>query len=734
MSLILDDIILSLTNANERTPPQALKTTLSLLYEKSKQYGLSSPQLQALVRLLCETSIIDTVTKVYIVENCFLPDGYLTKELLLEIIKHLGTPTVFSRYRIQTPPVLQSALCKWLVHVYFLFPVHSEREHNISSSIWLHLWQFSFLQKWITPLVIWQATTPVDVKPWKLSIIKRCAMNPGYRDAPASATLILQRFQCLVGASSQITESIIIINCNRKTLKSHRNLKLDAHFLSILKRILSRAHPANFPADTVQNTIDMYLSEIHQLGAGSIYPLRLQSLPEYVPSDSTVSLWDVTSLEQLAQNWPQLHIPNDVDYMMKPSLNSNVLLPRKVMSRDSLKHLYSSIILIKNSRDESSSPYEWCIWQLKRCFAHQIETPQEVIPIIISVSSMDNKLSSRIIQTFCNLKYLKLDELTLKKVCGGILPLWKPELISGTREFFVKFMASIFMWNTRDGHDNNCTFSETCFYVLQMITNWVLDDKLIALGLTLLHDMQSLLTLDKIFNNATSNRFSTMAFISSLDILTQLSKQTKSDYAIQYLIVGPDIMNKVFSSDDPLLLSAACRYLVATKNKLMQYPSTNKFVRTQNQYIMDLTNYLYRNKVLSSKSLFGVPPDFFKQILENLYIPTADFKNAKFFTITGIPALSYICIIILRRLETAENTKKIKFTSGIINEETFNNFFRVHHDEIGQHGWIKGVNNIHDLRVKILMHLSNTANPYRDIAAFLFTYLKSLSKYSVQNS
>lgn len=98
-----------------------------------------------------------------------------------------------------------------------------------------------------------------------------------------------------------------------------------------------------------------------------------------------------------------------------------------------------------------------------------------------------------------------------------------------------------------------------------------------------------------------------MAFISSLDILTQLSKQTKSDYAIQYLIVGPDIMNKVFSSDDPLLLSAACRYLVATKNKLMQYPSTNKFVRMQNQYIMDLTNYLYRNKVLSSKSLFGVP-------------------------------------------------------------------------------------------------------------------------------
>lgn len=96
MSLILDDIILSLTNANERTPPQALKTTLSLLYEKSKQYGLSSPQLQALVRLLCETSIIDTVTKVYIVENCFLPDGYLTKELLLRLL----TISVRQRYSL----------------------------------------------------------------------------------------------------------------------------------------------------------------------------------------------------------------------------------------------------------------------------------------------------------------------------------------------------------------------------------------------------------------------------------------------------------------------------------------------------------------------------------------------------------------------------------------------------------------------------------------------------------
>ncbi|QHS75082.1 Ctf3p [Saccharomyces paradoxus] len=733
MSLVLDDIVLSLTNANERTPPQTLRTTLHLLYEKSKQYGLSSSQLQTLVRWLCETSIIDTVTKVYIVENCFFPGDYLTKDLLLEIINHLGTPTIFSRYRIQTPPVLQSALCKWLVHVYFLFPVSSERDHNIFGSIWLHLWQFSFLQKWITPLVIWQATASIDVKPWKLSIIKKCAMNPGYRDAPATATLILQRFQCLVGESSQIIESIITINCNRKTLKSHRDLKLNVLFLSTLKRILSRAHPANFPADTVQNTIDMYLNEIHQLGTGSTRPLRLQSFQGYFSSDSTVSLWDITSLEQLAQNWSQLLIPNDVDSMMAPSSSDNVLLPRKVMSRESLKHLYSSIILIKNCHDESASPYEWCIWQLKRCFAHQIESPQKVISTVISISSMENSLSSRIIRTFCNLKYLKLDEFTLRKICGGILPLWKPELISGTREFFVKFMAGILMWTIRDGHDNNHTFSEICFYVLQMIANWVFDDKWTALGLTLLHDIQRLLTLDKIFNNATSNRFPTMAIISSLDVLTQLSTQTESGYAIQYLIVGPDVMNKVFTSDDPLLLSAACRYLVATKNKLMQYPPTNKFVRMQNQYIMDLTNYLYRNKVLSSKSLFGVPLDFFKLILENVYIPTADFKNVKFFTITGIPALSYTCITILRRLETTENTK-IKFASGIINEETFNDFLRVNHDEIAQHGWIKGVNNIHDLRVKILVYLSDTANPYRDIAVFLFTYLKSLSKYSPQNS
>ncbi|CAI4035279.1 hypothetical protein SMKI_12G4290 [Saccharomyces mikatae IFO 1815] len=733
MSLVLDDIILSLTNASERTPPQTLKTTLNLLYEKSQQYGLSSPQLQALVRLLCETSIIDTVTKVYIVENCFLPHEYLTKDFLLELINHLGTPTTFSRYRIQTPPVLQSALCKWLVHVYFLFPVTSQCDHNIFGSIWLHLWQFSFLQKWITPLIVWQTTAPVDVKPWKLAIIKKCAMNPGYRDAPASATLILQRFQCLVGASSQIIDLIITINCNRKTLKSHKNLRLDTHFLSALKQILFKTHPTDFPIDTVQNTIDMYLNEIHQLDTGTTHSLQLQSFSRYLLSDSTVSLWDMTSLEQLTQNWLHLHIPNDVDSMIAPSSKDNFLLPSKVMSRQCLKHLYPSIIFIRNGRNESSSLYDWCIWQLKRCFAHQIEAPQELIFTVVSIASMDNALSSRIVQTFCNLKHLKLDEFTLKKICCGILPLWKPELISGTREFFVKFMTGVLMWSTQYDRDNNQTFPEICFYVLQMISNWAFDDKLIMLGLTLLHDIQSLLALDKVFNNVTSNRFSAMAFISSLDVLTQLSAQTKSDYEIQYLIVGPNIMNKIFTSDDPLLLSASCRYLVATKNKLMQYPPTNKFVRMQNQYIMDLTNYLYRNKVFSSKTLFGVPVDFFKPILDNIYIPTTDFKNLKFFTITGIPALSYTCITILRQLEKTENTR-IKFTSVIINEETFKDFAREKHDEIAQHSWINGVTNIHDLKVKILKHFNQAANPYKDIAVFLFTYLKSLSKYSPQNS
>ncbi|QID86933.1 chromosome transmission fidelity- protein [Saccharomyces pastorianus] len=737
MSLVLDDIVRSLTNSNERTPLQTLKTTLHLLYEKSKQYGLSSPQLQELVRFICETSVIDTVTKVYIVENCFLPNEYLTKDPILEVINHLGTPTVFSRYRIQTPPVLQSALCKWLVHVYFLFPAPSEWGRNISGSIWLHLWQFSFLQKWITYLIIWQTSTPNDVKPWKVSIIRKCAMNPGYRDAPATATLILQRYQGLVGASNQLIELIININCNKKTLKNHKNLKLNPHFLSALQRILSRAHPASFPVEVVQNTVDMFLNEIHQLGTASTRPLRLQSLPGHSSSNGMVSLLDITSLDQLAQNWTQLYIPNDVDSMLAPSSNINSSLQPRVLSRESLRHLYPCITLIKNGRQtssssSSSSPREWCIWQLKRCFAHQAEAPRDLLYTIVSISSMDSELSYQIIQTFCNLKYLKHDEYTLKNICGGILPLWKPQLISGTREFFVKFIAGVLMWSTHDGYDNNRTFPEICFYILQMITNWLLDDKLMTLGLTLLHDIQSLLTLDQIFNNSTSNRFSTMAIITSLNVLTQLSTQSNSDYAIQYLILGPDIMNKIFTSDDPLLLSTACQYLIATKNKLMQYPPTNKYVQTQNQYIMDLTNYLYRNKVFSSKSLFGIPIDFFKMTLENVYVPTVDFKNLKFFTITGIPAYAYTCVIILKQLESTQNTR-IKFTSGIINEETFKDFVRINHSEFTQQGWIKGISNINDLRVEILKHTSTTANPYSGIAVFLFTYLKSLSKYNPQN-
>ena len=158
---------------------------------------------------------------------------------------------------------------------------------------------------------------------------------------------------------------------------------------------------------------------------------------------------------------------------------------------------------------------------------------------------------------------------------------------------------------------------------------------------------------------------------------------------------------------------------------LINHPQSGKFIELQNQYILDITNYLWRNRIMEKRKIFNIPTEFIKQILDNCFFPDVKNKGKAVFTINGIPAMSFISI---KALEIIEKKESVQYHyDGLITEEDFALFKkRITEENIA---WIPNVTDIASLKVLILKEIFNM-QPYKEIARFLFAFLKSLSKYN----
>ncbi|GAV52518.1 hypothetical protein ZYGR_0AG05090 [Zygosaccharomyces rouxii] len=691
----IDEALQAIVNANIETPELLLRSWLDKLYFEAPRQGLSSSQLKSLINFVCESDLLSISTKFYIVENCLIPSDYIHFEVVEEVARHLGTANALSAYRLQVPSNLQVALCKWLVHIFFLvIPV--DKSSLTYGTIWIHLWQYNFLQRWLTYIVVWSTKSIRDVRPWKVQLLERIASKPGYTDGQACATLILKRYASLLGPSKSIPSVLSRINCNARRLRSLQELKLDNMFISKLRKVLT--NNLNFTNEMIDELISSHLNQLNSESKSNAISRYNSKVPK-----GKESVLQIRSFDQLAWNWHKLVVSKDVEQIINNYIS------------------WFSLFQLTKNDPVWMILEDWILIQLRKCFKNHTRDFL-VIKKIVRLCQIHPILTNKIFDEFLTYDYLRGDPIVFLYIYRKLTPLLvpNPSHIKGLHKDILQLLTFCHL-DKGTKIDENST-PQICSNLLLTILNWFEEDveELIPLGLEFLHDFRILLTAN--MNYTIENRFITTALILALKILPK--NKNKEDFQLRRITFPFSLMNKLITFDDPLLLDACCEYLVMVKEFLTNKEGSNKYVQGQNLHIMDLTNYLWRNKILSSKKFLDIPTDFVRNVLDNLFLPNVRDRIRFPFSITGIPALSFIFGAKLFELENDLHCK-IRF-SGLMNEENFRKFIKeIQHSQVP---WIPDIRNVDDLKIAILKFTSNDG-PFQHISLFLFTFLKSLSHY-----
>lgn len=737
MSTTLDGTIRELLNVPPNVPQWQLKNYLKKIYSIAPKHGISPSIIPDYINFLCRTRLISTSTKVELIEKFLIPNNYLSNDVINSIVTHLGTPTIYTKKPDLIPSkYLQVALCKWLVHVFILLP-ESQDEDTLST--WLHLWQFDYIQEWITYILLWSTKSPKDIKVWKLKILAKLADNIGYSDSRIRASLILRRYLTILKSSERISNLISHINCDHSSIRALQNLKLNDNFTSTLKKVLVRESPFRFTNKIFEDKLDSLFS---QLTDSDMNPLMLKY--DYnVPDDKSI-LSNIETMSQLYKNWDRLDLPNNVDIIISGE-------------KHSLAQLYplslANVELINGNKRIQEfwiQMYSYLKINLRRCFQERLMTIQQQTTLfnkIIRCCQTYNRFISNIIKDFLTLDNLLANRELFIIICMKLLPIMSPpQDYTSFRKMVLKILAICYL--TKEGNrgkDNwnstmGSTFGIVCCSFIQMIRNWSVqadsDDDLTKTCIEILNDIRRLLLSN--ITHSLDNRHLSIPMITLIDTISlftlkyqfpHVSDKFKSDFLGNVIFKG-HVINKLVTLDDPLVLSSCCTYLIRIKDVLKDCPATDPYVKLQNQYIMDLTNYLWRNKISSTKNLFSVPSEYLKSLSENMIGKQRGSSRLKnLYSLSGIAATSNIVFVALRKIEKTQNTERRYLEE--INDEGFNNFLSSFGSKENiEKMWLPHVISVQDLKVEIMKELSSIEQ-YRSIIQFLFTYLKSLSQMSI---
>ncbi|QLQ80802.1 hypothetical protein HG537_0E01570 [Torulaspora globosa] len=700
MSSDLDLVIDSIVRSNAETPVLLLRTWLDRFYSMSKTSGLSSTQLIKMIIFICNSNTMAMTTRLYIAENCLLPNDFISQELINVVISQLGTATAISDSRLQVPEKIQVSLCKWLVHVFFLFTGRDEMNAlQPSNSVWLHLWQFDFLQHWLTYIVLWTTTSPRDIKRWKVVLLGRVGSKPNYRDSQACATLLLRRFESIGGKSDLITRTIADLRCNQRRLKSLQSFQYDKEFITKLRSILLKSSCSKFTKDILDELTGSSLDQLKCLviNEGS-------SISTLDSSAGGVPLLNTLSLSRMASQWDRIVEPLNAEQFLSNVRTSPCLLYLLSLREE---HRFWTIAC------------KWLGIQLGIFFKRD-KNPGDTARVqnIIKVCQIYGLLASFIIQEFFTAECLNANPEGFLLLFDGLLSI--PVSFSINQEKFAKDAMQVVAITFLNKNMKQKIFPSITNAIVMFLRHSRFDENKngTASILDLIQSIHELLV--STLTNIIENRLTTITLVSTLKTILALQHHS-GKYNLKYVIAPPNIIRRQFISDDPMLLDACCYYLVHTKEFLLDKESSNKYVQFQNSYILDLTNYLWRNKMIEKKRFAGVPSEFLRAVVDNLYLPDVTMKSRALFSITGVPALSYAFIAKLRDLQP---TREISYSQPLTDES-----FRALKRSGNFPRWLQGISSLKELKIEVLKAFGETG-PYNNVAAFLFTYLKSLSQYS----
>lgn len=704
----LDATLDSIIGSNAETPQLLLRTWLDDLYLKSPELGLSSHQLVKMINFISHCTTLSMTTRLYIVDNCLWPNEYLSRDVINAVINQLGTATAIADFKIQTDRKIQLALCRWLVHVHFLFdPSDDLRDYHSNSSIWLHLWQYDFLQHWLTYIVVWSTTSVQDVKRWKVILLERVGSKPNYQDSRACATLVLLRFQSIVGESNLIKTAIDRLKCNARRLNTLQALEYQEKDTARLRSLLLKKSPSKFTDKIFDELIS---SSLDLLKSSKNTNKKTSFLSDAKSGDEL--LYNAQSLHKIAWHWDKIIVPKNVEVFLTQTAQHSY-------------HFY--LLALPKEHTFWSIAYRWVYMTLQRAF--RLEEAQGsdsnanvLVEDVIDTCRVHDSFISPLSKDFFTLKNLKRGPNVFLQIFTAVLPLQMS--FEGSTSGFEANLLEILAFSFLDGKKSRLILPRVVKPIILMMGNLLrTDDPVMShLALKILQDIQDLLLSRS--DNLIESRFESIELITVLDLIPAVNPASSSDRDLPFLISPRRLVQRLILTDDPMLLNACCNYLIRIKKYLLNKEPTNRYVQRQNDYILDLTNYLWRNKVLDARRFLNIPTEFLRIVVDNTYLPNAQSKSKTLLNITGIPALSYASIVKLHELERA-NHAQVHYRE-LINNVGFKNFRGLHSHT--QTWLINNVSNLHDLKVEILKAFLSTG-PYEHVAGFLITYLKSLSGY-----
>lgn len=681
---IVDDSLKKLIRSKELSPSDIYEC-LECVRANISVEGVSVTLIDEVIGYLCETTAISTSTKILLIREALLPNGPVPSSTVYTVLKQLGVKTLSMPLKREVARDIQVELCKWLVHVYIFMEDISIYEKTYS--MWFQLWQYDFLQTWITYLLFWSTNRRL-AKDWRVSYILRVSSKNGYTNCKALATLLLQKFK-LVMQNEKAEEAIKKIQCNNGRLKTLKHDFWAPRFLENWSSVLETCGCMSKVA-----FFDLVKDLTTQLS------FEAAEIDQKVDTQDIVTLNSTVNIETLAENIESFKVSKDIE--------------RLLTTRD--RTIFVFLATLDQADPFWSDLEEWCTIRLKLLLFRGRENTEK------------EKLVTRAILTACLLVPKDLNTLVAisDKVEELQLADWYPlsdpycsavfiltgntsedsalERIVNARQNFKgkKFYAFCqnllseiyFSCDMPNCHERAGAYSKTIKYIL-----------------TLLHEDVLRLLPD---------RHITLTFRLVVKLLSRLGDQGVFDALLSSSYPSKHVLNILMASSDPIALSSLADFLIVSQKIVMATGKDKRLVRLHNHCVLDLSNYLWRNKMNSTGTLFGVPTLFFRNVINGLNQFNSEFKSKSWLTLLSIPAFSFYSMKAVKSFEEASSSK-VSF-KGPLTEINFDTLRRTTKTS----DWLDTIATFQELKNAILAHMKYHG-AYKEIPEFLFSYVRSLT-------
>ncbi|SCU94382.1 LAME_0F07250g1_1 [Lachancea meyersii CBS 8951] len=647
---------------------------LSKINRHVTEEGISASNLNGIIDFLCENSQISTSTKGFLIKEALIPNGKVPRSTVYAILRCLGTRSQSTPDKLETSRVLQTELCKWLVHVYTYMDDYTVFEETYSE--WFQLWQLDFLQHWITYLLFWSTTRHL-VRPWRVRLLSSVGANSGYSNAKACATLVLEKFYSLV-PDTRIYDAISQLKCNNRRLKTLKRPLWDEVFISRWNSIVKRSYGLSGPP-----LYSLFEKLSNQL---SLSGVERKSHSSETDSGKMVPLNSVVTLGRLAEKLEYLMVPIDVEDVIKTKDQSCLAFIATLEPSDKFWRRLSQWIQLKLKLNSISADTASCC--------------QSISTALITATFLNHEMSLNL--SLLDDVNFKFEELSTYK----------------TSEMATNTCSNLEAVRNNPQHYKESHFYHMCRHSL--FKNWLLNEE--GTGgeeaLSCIAFIVSCLSED--MRKSIPSRHLSTTFRLLMIVLDRFPLDRFSDSSLGSCLLPTETVNAMMICSDPIILDAVSAYLVTSRRILGAFSNNDGLADPLNTNLKDLSNYLWSNNFKGDNHVFRIPKGFIRCMISALSTQYSDADVQQMFSVLNIPSLAFPCRVALRTLEEAF-TSRVRFNMRLT-KKTFTEFKKAN-----SASWLDDVTSFRELILAIL-RLLRQHEAYCNVAKFLYTYVRSISK------